>query len=104
MSENADLEEFSRTCFEDEADLLEFVHEKIENSVFLWTLWCKAFAPEMGDEVSRALAVEFMTEIHKDIVTRVRVQVDVKEAGNVLSGFIRKYRTCKEPNDSRMPE
>ena len=92
MSDNSDLEEFSRTRFEDEEDMLEFAYEKIENSIFIWTLWCKAFAPEMADEVSRKLAMEFMETIHKDIVNRVRVEIDFKEAGNVLSGFVRKYR------------
>ena len=98
MSENADLEEFSRECFEDEADMLEYAYEKIENSIFIWTLWCKAFAPEMADEVSRALIVEFMETIHKDIVNRVRVDIDIQEAGNVLSAFIRKYRGQSKPH------
>lgn len=99
MSENSDLEEFSHTCFEDEADMLEFAYEKIENSIFIWTLWCKTFAPEMSDEVSRSLAIEFMIEIHKQIAPRISVDVARMESGNILLGFIRKYREKKiDPN------
>lgn len=104
MSENSDLEEFSNICFEDEADMLEYAYEKIENSIFVWTLWCKAFAPEMAEEISRELMVDFMQEIHKDIVNRVRVEINVLEAGNVLSAFIRKYREHKKPDEADRPE
>jgi len=96
MSENPDLEEFSNTCFEDEADMLEFAYEKIENSVFIWTLWCKAFAPEMAEEVSRALMIEFIETIHKDIINRVTVEVNTQEAGSVLSAFVKKYRGTQD--------
>ena len=103
MSENSDLEEFSHTCFEDEADMLEFAYEKIENSVFIWALWCKAFAPEMPDEMSRQLAIEFLIEIHKQIAPRISIDIAKPEYGNILLGFIRKYRekkTDQDPNRS----
>lgn len=102
MSENSDLEEFSHTCFEDEADMLEFAYEKIENSIFIWALWCKTFAPEMSDEVSRQLAIEFLVEIHKQIAPRISIDVAKAETGNVLLGFIRKYREKKsEPGSNQ---
>jgi hypothetical protein len=101
MSENSDLEEFSHTCFEDEADMLEFAYEKIENSIFIWALWCKTFAPEMSDEVSRSLAIEFLVEIHKQICPRISIDVVKEESSNILLGFIRKYREKKaDPNQS----
>lgn len=100
MSENSDLEEFSHTCFEDEADMLEFCYEKIENSIFIWALWCKTFAPEMSDEVSRSLAIEFLIEIHKQIAPRISIDVGRDETGNILLGFIRKYREKKKDSDS----
>ena len=98
MSENPDLEEFSTTRFEDEADMLEFAYEKIENSIFIWTLWCKAFASEMPEDVSRNLVIDFVDTIYKDLCSRVTVSVDLQEAGNVLSGFIRKYRGHSKPH------
>jgi hypothetical protein len=104
MYENTDLEEFSHTVFEDEADMLEFAYEKIENSIFVWTLWCKAFAPEMSDEISRALAVEFMETIHKDMAPRIRTTIDIKEAGNVLLGFIQRSRGPKSQYDQDKKE
>jgi hypothetical protein len=99
MSENSDIEEFSHTCFEDEADMLEFAYEKIENSIFIWALWCKTFAPEMSDEVSRQLAIEFLVEIHKQIAPRISIDVGRDETGNILIGFIRKYREKKDNPD-----
>lgn len=90
MSPYSDLEEFSNSIFEDEKDLLEFSHQKFENCVFIWITWCKAFAPEMSDEISRALAVELLETIYKDLAPRVSAEVDFKAAGNILSGFIRR--------------
>lgn len=102
MSENSDLEEFSRTCFEDEADMLEYAYEKIENSIFVWALWCKVFAPEMADEISRKLAIEFVEDIHKQISPRIVIHTDEEEQKNILRASIRKYRECKEPDDPGM--
>lgn len=99
MSENSELEEFSRTCFEDEADMLEFAYEKIENSIFIWTLWCKVFAPEMADEVSRKLALDFVEDIHKQISPRIVIETTEEEQIRVLKASIRKYRERKEPDD-----
>jgi len=96
MSDNTDLEEFSSIRFEDEADMLEFAYEKIENSIFIWALWCKTFAPEMSDEISRSLAVEFLTEIHKQIAPRISIMVDRKEAANVLFSFVEKYKKNRD--------
>jgi len=96
MSDNADLEEFSRTCFEDPEDMLEFAYEKIENSIFIWTLWCKTFAPDMPDEICRHLATEFMSDIHKQIASRISIDVSQEEHMNVLRSYIRKYRAKKE--------
>lgn len=104
MSENSDLEELYSTCFEDEADMLEFAYEKIENSVFIWALWCKVFAPEMDDEISRKLAIEFVEDIHKQIAPRILLHTEEQERTNVLKASIRKYRECKEPDDSGKPE
>ena len=103
MSENSDLEEFSRTCFEDEADMLEFAYEKIENSIFIWALWCKVFAPEMADDVSRKLAIEFVEDIHKQIAPRILINIEPEEDMNVLRASIRKYRERKEPDESDKP-
>jgi hypothetical protein len=100
MCDNTDLEEFSRTRFEDEADMLEFAYEKIENSIFIWALWCKTFAPEMSDDISRSLAVEFLIEIHKQIAPRISIMVDRKEAGNVLFGFVKKYKAKRDQESS----
>jgi hypothetical protein len=100
MSDNTDLEEFSSARFEDEADMLEFAYEKIENSIFIWALWCKTFAPEMSDEVSRSLAIEFLTEIHKQIAPRISIMIDRKEAGNVLFGFVQKYKSKRDQASS----
>ena len=104
MSENSDLEEFSRTCFEDPEDMLEFAYEKIENSVFIWALWCKVFAPEMADEISRKLAVEFVEDIHRQIAPRLLLQTEEQEQMNVLKASIRKYRECREKDESDKPE
>lgn len=104
MSENSDLEEFSRTCFEDPEDMLEFAYEKIENSVFIWALWCKVFAPEMADEVSRKLAIEFVEDIHKQIAPRLLIHTEEQEQMNVLKASIRKYRERIEPDDLSKPE
>lgn len=92
MFENTDLEEFSHVVFEDEADMLEFCYEKIENSVYIWTLWCKAFAPDLPEEDARGIVTEFLTEIHRDMSKRVTAAINFAEAGNVLEGFIKKYR------------
>jgi len=100
MSENSDLEEFSRTCFEDPEDMLEFAYEKIENSIFIWALWCKVFAPEMADEVSRKLAIDFIEDIHKQIAPRILIHTEEEEQINVLKASIRKYRERKETDGS----
>ena len=102
MSENSDLEEFSRTCFEDEADMLEYAYEKIENSVFIWALWCKVFAPEMADEISRKLAIEFVEDIHKQISARIIIHTEDDERKDILRASIRKYREREEPDEKGM--
>lgn len=100
MSENPDLEELSNSCFEDEADMLEYAYEKIETSVFIWALWCRAFAPEMEQNISLKLMVNFVENIFEQISSRISVDVCNHEGKNVLIAMVKKNKKRRDDYNS----
>jgi len=91
--------------FEDPEDMLEFIHDRLQEFVAFWDLWWKTFLPEHAHpSVSKQTLLEFV-EMEFDHVTKRQVpHLKRTENGITLTGLIFGYqlKTKKDETENSL--
>ena len=97
MSNESSAEEFPICTFEDGEDALEFLHEKIENLAYFWTLWSKTFLEGLEGHARVKILTELVEKESEWADQKIMVRCDEAEMPGfiVLSGAIRRFQ---QPN------
>jgi hypothetical protein len=98
MSDKSAAEDFPTCTFEDGEDMLEFLHEKIENLAYFWTLWSKTFLEGLEGDARTKILTELVEKESEWADQRIIVRCDDDQMPGfkVLSGAIRRFQLPSE--------
>jgi hypothetical protein len=88
MQRKPEIEELPLDRFEDAYDMLDFVYQKLDDAIYLWVAWSKAFGAEDEQAALRAILQEIVAQESESLSQRMTVEIKEYKDGSPLINAI----------------